>query len=112
MLYVNLLQMPLAGGNYMMPGFTRIVSYDPLPNVGYGKAEVKDEPQDGPSTEVVVVTDVPQGGMRLNLGDRFTLLTPAIPPAVQVRFECLLLDSCFFEHLCKMKWGPTDVGVR
>ena len=104
--------MPLAGGQYMMPGFTRIVSYDPLPNVGYGKAEVKNEPQDGPSTEVVVVTDIPQGGMHLNLGDRFTLLTPAIPPAVQVRFECLLHDSCFFEHLCKMNGEPTDVGVR
>ena len=87
--------MPIANGQMMMPGFTRIVNYDPLPNVGYGKAEVKEEPRDGQaSTEVVVITNIPQGGTLLNVGDRFTIMTPA-PSALQVRIECLLLlENC------------------
>ena len=104
--------MPLDYGQTMMPGFTRIVDLDPIPNVGYGKVEVKDAPRDWrANTEMVVVKNAPKGGTHLNVGDRFTLLTPAGPPALQVTFEYLLCESCFFEHLYKMKRGPHIWGL-
>ena len=66
-----------------------MIDYDPIPHIGYAKVEVKEEPrQDLQRLETVVVTSVPEGGTTMQVGDRFTMLTPAGHPALQVRFEC------------------------
>ena len=80
--------MPLDNGRLMMPGYTRIINFEPIPDIGYGKVQVKDDPRYGrANTEMVVVTNAPDCGAHLNVGDRFTLLTLAGPPASQVRFK-------------------------
>ena len=69
----------------MMPGYTRIVNFDPIPHIGYAKVEVKEEPNTGRSTaETVIVTRAPEGGTIMNVGNQFTMLTPAGPPAIKV----------------------------
>ena len=96
-----------------MPGFTRIVNYDPLPNVGYGKAEVKDEPLEGQAhTDVVVITNAPQGGSQLNVGDKFTILTPVGTPVVQVGWNVFTLIIASWNTCAEIERGPTVVGVR
>ena len=98
--------MPLDHGNALMPGYSRIVNFDPIPHIGYAKIEVKTEPQqEPPRLETVIVTSVPEGGTVMNVGDRFTMLTPAGHPALHVRFEFFLFCSRFLQTPVHMTQG-------
>lgn len=83
-----------------MPGYTRLVNFDPIPHIGYEKVEVKTESQqEPPRLETVVVTSGPEGGTVMNVGDHFTMLTPSGHPALYVRFEFFLHCGRFLQHL-------------